>query len=607
MKPGLLILSITFYLTGYSQTGPGGVGTNDGTSFLKMWYRPDFGITTTGSSIDTWLNGAGEPEHDLLSTGTNRPTLSINSLNQNDELVFDGNDYLETTGTLSTSNFVTNQASSYIVIQRNATTASWPYSTSPHQTNRFSSHISWSNGAVYYDIGTCCSSNARIQISGLSALNNYSYWSYDALSTSGKQLYRNGNLLQNRANTVAYTSHANHTFRIGENSNSNMTEIIIFRQKVNTAQRIIIENYLSAKYNITAAVNDLFNEDDPENGNYDFDVAGIGRVDLTNLHSDSRGTGIVRILNPTDLNDDEFFIWGHDNGTQQATITADVPVPVNARFERVWRVSEVNTASTAIDVGDIDIRFDLTGLGTVTASDLILLIDTDNDGIFIDETVGTGGVISGAVDLGSNIYEFSAVINISNNIRFTLGTINSNQTPLPIELINFEVKPVSQDYVNISWQTKSEINNDYFTIEKSKNNIDWKDLEFISGSGNSSSNLTYSAKDNSPFIGVSYYRLKQTDFNGQQTFSEIKRINLKSYSDNPVNIYPNPSDQKITVIGNIDQVNQITIFNVLGENLTNQVSITKTSQNEFVIDFLNLSKGIYFIKTKQSANKVYLR
>ncbi len=282
---------------------------------------------------------------------------------------------------------------------------------------------------MYFDIGTCCGTNARVQQGGLTGLNNYSVWSYDALAATGKQLYRNGILLQNVAGTSTYNSHATHRFNIGGNtSGSNgfagdVTEIIVFNNKINTAQRIIIENYLAAKYGLTLGANDIYTQDNPGNGNYDHDVAGIGRVNASNLHDDAQGTGIVRIVNPTNLDNNEFLMWGHNNGVQQAIEIADVPFPVQARFDRVWRVSEVNSTSTAVDVGNIDVRFDLTGLGSVTASDLRLLVDTDNDGFFNDETP-----ISGATSLGSNIYEFSGVSAIANNLRFTLGTINSSQT-----------------------------------------------------------------------------------------------------------------------------------------------------------------------------------
>ena len=591
----ILLLILSLPLFSYSQTGPGGIGTNDGTSFLKIWYRPELGISTTGTSVDSWLNGAGITAHNLAASGTNRPTLISSSVNGNDEISFDGNDFLQITGILSTTNFITDQASSFLVTQRNSTTNSLVYSTYPLTPNRFTCHISWSNGTVYFDIGDV----SRLQVPGLTGLNNYSFWSYDAINSSGKQLYRNGLLLVDKPNTTLYNSHGSQSFRIGWSLNGNITEIIIYKEKINTAQRIIIENYLSAKYNIASSANDLYDNDNISNGDYDFDVAGIGRIDASDLHNDAQGTGIVRILNPTGLDDDEFLIWGHDNGVQQATETTDIPVSIQARLDRVWRVSEVNTSSSAVDVGNIDLRFDLTGLGSVTASDLRLLIDTDNDGLFADETP-----ISGATSIGGNVYQFATVSSIANNLRFTLGTINTNQTPLPIELLNFNAKVIDNEFVKLDWQTVSEINNDFYTAERSQNGIDWVEIITIDGAGNSSSILNYTTNDSNPFLGLSYYRLKQTDFDGKFSYSHIKSVDFNNLRNNQIEIYPNPTENQITVIGNESELETLIIYNLLGQDVTNKTIIQRLNK-KVIINLNKLSEGTYYIKTKTTANKVY--
>ena len=592
----LLLIATNF---GIGQTGPGGVGTNDGTSSLKLWYRPDFGISTTGTSIDSWTNGAGVTAFDLTATGTNRPTLSSATVNGNDELSFDGNDFFQITGTMTTTNFMVDEASSFVVTERSATTANWVYATSPHQTDRFSCHISWSNGAVYFDVGGCCATTSRIQVSGLGGLGAYSYWSLDALNATGKQLYRNGALIQNRAGTQTYASHSTHTFRIGEVLNGNLTEIIIFRQKINLAQRLIVENYLSAKYNIAPAASDIYNEDDAANGNFDFDVAGIGQATDGTNNTDALGTGMVRILNATNLNNDEYFIWGHDNGIAQALEVLDVPVGVAARFERVWRVSEVSSSNTAVDVGAIDMRFDLNGLGSITVSDLRLLVDTDNDGVFSDETP-----IAGATDLGGDIYEFSGVTAITNDRRFTLGTINNNQTPLPIELIEFTAEPQDNKEVILKWKTATETENSYFTIQRSQNGTNWEALSNVAGSGNSTSNQSYSAIDTKPFTGLSYYRLKQTDFNGNFSYTEKRSVLIESQYR--VDIYPNPAENEIYLSGEKSELSEISIFSVLGQDLTEQITQT-TKGSTIKLDISNLSSGIFYINTKSTTTKVYKR
>lgn len=606
------ILFITAQTMVIAQTGPGGVGRNNGTTSLKIWYRTDFGVSTTGSNINSVSNAAGISALDISEMGTQRPTLVIGAVNGYNEISFSGSNRLRTGLTLTTTNFVNDQASSFVVCRAdNTSQTSCVYTTDPLVgSTRFTNHIPWSN-TVYFDIGTCCGTDARLEVGGLTDLNTYSVWSYDALSATGKQLYRNGSLLQSRANTSTYNSHASHRFNIGGNtSGSNgfvgdVTEIIVFNNKINTAQRIIIQNYLAAKYGLSLTANDTYNKDDPGNGNYDHDVAGIGRVDVSNIHNDAQGTGIVRILNPTGLADDEFLIWGHDNGVQQAIETIDVPVGVQARFGRVWRVSERNAANTSdVDVGNIDMRWDLNGLGPITASDLRLLIDDDNDGVFNDETP-----ISGAINLGGGIFEFPNVSGgtggVRNNLRFTLATINSTQTPLPIELVYFNVIPENNRTVKLEWQTASEINNDFFTVERSLNGYDWEVVNTINGAGNSSTTLNYSAVDNTPYMDVSYYRLKQTDFDARFEYSNVRSVNLKITEPNDVYIYPNPTNHFITINGNPEELLDIKITNVLGQEVTNLISIAKKMESTVLIDLSNLSQGVYVIKTKTTANHVY--
>jgi hypothetical protein len=117
--------------------------------------------------------------------------------------------------------------------------------------------------------------------------------------------------------------------------------------------------------------------------------------------------------------------------------------------------------------------------------------------------------------------------------------------PLPIELTSFNVK-ANKDNVLIKWITASERNNDFFTIERSKDGQLFTPIDTINGAGNSSSEISYQEKDINPVNGVSYYRLKQTDFNGDTTLSDIKSV---KFIMPDINIYPNPAEtfENITI------------------------------------------------------------
>ena len=204
------------------------------------------------------------------------------------------------------------------------------------------------------------------------------------------------------------------------NLNGRIAEIVPFKEALNDAQRIIVSNYMGAKYNIALDANDFYDEDDTGNGDYDFDVACIGQAADGSNHTDARGTGLWRMSGATDLGNGEYLIWGRDNGSEGATTTG-VPATVEEMLARGWRMSETG------DVGDVTISVHLTS--SATASDLRLIIDDDNDGDFSDETAESG-MIGGATSIGDNEYQFASVTKVGDNKRFTLGTINKAQTPL---------------------------------------------------------------------------------------------------------------------------------------------------------------------------------
>jgi hypothetical protein len=182
--------------------------------------------------------------------------------------------------------------------------------------------------------------------------------------------------------------------------------------------------------------------------------------------------------------------------------------------------------------------------------------------------------------------------------------VTYNPIPLPIELVSFNATPVSNKNIVINWKTASEINNDYFTIERSKNAIDWEKVDNVVGAGNSSSLLSYSITDTNPYNGVSYYRLRQIDFDGDFSYSKIKSVTIKELFDDVVKCYPNPSHHQITIVGNELELKEFTIVDVLGQNVTMNVELDQINPQKKVVDISLLRKGIYYIKTKTTATKI---
>lgn len=608
----ILLISIAPNLL-FSQTGPGGVGTNDGTSSLDIWLRGDAGVEEAigdpAEDLDNvtfWRDQSGNGNDAQQTNVADKPNLDTTGMGGRPAINFQSSNT-----EFLTNSYTFNEDFQVFVVASSAGT-NWNnngFLASARLANGLIVHPSSGTANVtYYSVNSSgvFSSLGTVTPSAITAPNIYNQ-SVD--HTSGSINYDIGYNGSSTTGTIASHTRSTSTQNIyigrdnccvGRYLNGKIAEIIFYNAVINDAQKIVVDSYLSAKYGITLSTNDIYDEDDAGAGNYDFDVAGIGRVDASNIHNDAQGTGIIRILNPTGLGNDEFLIWGHDNGTLQATEATDIPAGIQARFDREWRASEVNSSSTAVDVGSIDIRFDLTGLGAVTVSDLRLLVDTDNDGVFNDETP-----ITGATALGGNVYQFAGVTAIANNLRFTLGTINTTQTTLPIELVYFKAKLIEDNQVRLDWQTASEINNDYFTIERSINGTDWQELTRIDGAGNSSSLLSYFSTDKSPYSDISYYRLKQTDFIGEFGYSQIRSIKIDQLHNSKVEIYPNPTTNEINLIGDLQELEQISILNTLGQDVTVFISITKAEEGMIVLDLSNLINGIYYVKTRTTANKVY--
>ncbi len=509
-------------------TGPGGVGSS---SSNNLWLKSDFGLNySNGNSVNLWSDFSGNNNNATQATSAQRPLYIDNQLNTHPVIRFDGtDDFLGISnyvGTNNFTNFIISKTSETHEIDLEAISGTSGVSGqnyilgADHRVSDGGAGISiGTNGISVYEHGSGYMPALAVYNGSVGSDFNSICVRYN---NKRPNIYKNLSLVSAGLTSTMSTIYNSTIIGSGNygNFNGDIAEVIMYNYSLNDAQIIIVNNYLAAKYNIALEDDYVYTMGTSANGNYSNDVAGIGRVDVSNIHDNARGTGLVWILNPSDLNNDEFLMWGHDNGLLEATNITDVPAGVEARFERIWRVSEVNSTGTPVDIGSIDIRFDLNGLGTINTADLRLLIDTDNDNSFSNEIS-----IDGAVDLGEGIYAFNGVSSITDKNRFTIATTDLDQTPLPIELISFTAK-VIDNKVDLTWATSTEINNDYFSVEKSKDNNNFETIEKVDGAGNSFYTIVYKCIDSLPYNGVSYYRLKQTDYDGNESYSDVVSVNM---------------------------------------------------------------------------------
>ena len=186
---------------------------------------------------------------------------------------------------------------------------------------------------------------------------------------------------------------------------------------------------------------------------------------------------------------------------------------------------------------------------------------------------------------------------------FTLGRINgTGSNPLPIELLSFHAVP-SGENVNILWETSSESNNSYFTVERSADGVSFSDIAKVNSKayeGNSHTPLSYQAVDTKPLSGVSYYRLKQTDLNGNFKFFNMVKIDFASASF--VSIYPNPAVNSFFVktSPDYDQAH-LSCINAVGETILSQ-TIYASDLN--TVNTSLLLPGMYYILIDNGQGKI---
>ena len=198
---------------------------------------------------------------------------------------------------------------------------------------------------------------------------------------------------------------------------------------------------------------------------------------------------------------------------------------------------------------------------------------------------GAGGSISFTV--GQPAYTFQS----------SSGSVNAGvQQPsllsgLPIQLVEFKAEVNANQTVTLSWTTETEINNDFFTIERSTNGFDWEWLVEVTGAGTTNQTQSYQSIDESPYQGVSYYRLKQTDLDGSFTFSDIQTVLIGVYD---IHIYPNPTVDELTL--NLSRTNNHeTNYHILDAR---GIAVISGTANNVIhqIDLSRLSSGNYWIR-----------
>jgi len=268
---------------------------------------------------------------------------------------------------------------------------------------------------------------------------------------------------------------------------------------------------------------------------------------------------------------------------------------------KTWTIDMVTVNSTSISA---DITLDWND-----GDELTDFLNTDcriirHNGTVWDAEQDWGG--SGTIRTVTGITTFSP---------FGLERRGPSGGPLPIELLSFAASMVDKTRVELKWVTTSEINNEYFTVERSSNGLNFEEIAEVTGAGNSNDRLEYNTYDDDPLEGISYYRLKQTDYDGQFEYFKMVAVSYELNADGScvLKVFPNPCIGRCTVNLSECEHNENADIKVEMIDAAGNLVYSKIPFREFDGSFQfnidsgnNLKPGVYIIRgtsTSESYHK----
>lgn len=385
----------------FSQTGPGGIGSSSENSFWLDANRLSY-VNNDNVAVFDDVSTNGNSFSQLVST--RQPIFKTAAVNGLPVVEFDGvNDYMRS-GSISD---LESAELTWYVVYKNTSNGGGILGGS--YTSRVKQWLSYSISSGLNINGQY--SSGSLKWAGFTQATGSYLFSGTHVSATDIKSYRNSTLMGTKI--APYTAGTGHNYvALGHVPGVTYTglldgcvaEAFAFNTTLNDLERVIVDNYLGAKYNIGIA-NDFYAYEATHN----IDVIGIGD-NGTDIHSNSKGAGFVSIANPVSMGTGEYLFVGHDGAALFPLVNTDMPaglITSHERYDRTWRVGETG------EVGNLTVTFNLgSSFGFANAASYYILVDTDDDFSNSTATIGVYNALNQTV---------SFVVNLADGDYFTLA------------------------------------------------------------------------------------------------------------------------------------------------------------------------------------------
>ena len=506
-----------------AQSGPGGVGNSNS---MALWLKADaINNLNHNDEVTYWEDLSGNGNHalapdDNLNTPEYKNTSeTINGFpvvyfdgNQTELKVPDSDDLDDTQGLymMSVANVYQGNDDVKAILGKRY--------THDQQIPEYAYDLFyWTGNKLYLDVNN---NSQRFQTN-----TSYSYgntrmagFEFDGTRAASQrsEIIVNNEIVKSSSNNSSSIKNSsmdliigtmNHKY--GKYTEMDFAELIIFQRALNDAEQNIVNNALGAKYELSLAQNDIYDGDDNLKGDYDYDVIGIGK-EADGNHNQSSAAGLT-IKGNSDLDQNGEYIFAGHKVQNNSLINIASASAADERWERTWYFNNRNVSGAASTT--VDLSFDFQeGLGltlsAANASNFILLKQT---------AAGSWQAVSSATaSINGDMVSFNDVT-VNDGAVYTIGLIGTDNSTFPVEMTDFSANK-KENKVILNWTTASELNNDYFQLERSIDGQDFPIIGNVQGNGNTNEQTNYSFIDHNPAEGTNYYLIKQMDYDGAYAY-----------------------------------------------------------------------------------------